>query len=425
MTEFGKMKRIQLLISTDRGERSLGVSSTYKGIFYLLLIFITLSYLAWECYWFSKVGLACIKWHSHLMLFFIPLYSTVMYFDWRRKKPNKGVVLILLLLFSLFVCETSLIFTDAIKTIDEKELGYNVFTKQSNRLKYYHIDPPNTHKVITCEEFNFKRHTNSLGYSDFEITLKQKTDSALRVLCLGDSFTEGDGVKFEESYVSHLRKRYLKAPNYYVFNAGKCGSDPFFNYVNFKDILSTYNFDWVIQTLQTHDLESDFKTRGGLERFDKMYSLETDGNLTYADYVNYISYVGRVVVNFEKLIKPYSNSNKKYTKPTVDLFRKYTKLTRRFDAKLILVIFPSKFEVVNGYPKTFLKTIHLLKGNPRLKIIDLRPFFVSRYNQKKKTFIQSHWWVEDGHHNSKGYLMMAQGVYNGLKNAKMIKPYIQ
>jgi hypothetical protein len=418
------MKKIRLSISTDRGERSLTIKYSTKGLFYFLLIFITLSYLIWECYWFSKVGLACIKWHSHFLLFLIPLYSIIMYFDWQRKKPNKGVVMILLVLFVLFVSETSLIFSNAIKTPDEKVLGYNVFTKRSNRLKYYHIDAPHYHKAFTREEYNFNRQTNSLGYSDTELLAKTATQNKVRVLCLGDSFTEGDGVRFDESYVSQLRKYHLKAPNYYVFNAGKCGSDPFFNYVNFKDILSQYQFDFVIQTLQSHDLESDFKSRGGLERFKNAYTLNEKEKLTLTDYVKYISFVGRVIINFQNLVKSLFNSDV-YIQPTVELFKKYTRLTSKFDAQLILVVFPSKWEVVHGYPKDFFKTITLLKSNPKIKMIDLQPFYFTKYKKNKDTFIKTHWWVEDGHHNSKGYLMMAQGVYSGLKNAKLIKPELK
>lgn len=412
MTRFGKLKKIQQSISIGRGESSVSIRSKYKAVFYILLMLLTLSYLTWELFWYSRVGLACIKWHSHLMLFLIPLYSIVLYFDWRRKKPNKVIALILLLLFALFVCETSLIFSDAIKTIDEKELGYNVFSNQSNHLKYYHIDPPNAKKIITCEEFNFERYTNTLGYSDFEIMPEDSADSGIRVLCMGDSFTEGDGASFEECYVSQLRMRYLKFPDYYVFNAGKCGSDPFFNFVNYRDILSKYNFDIIIQMVHSNDVETDYEIRGGLERFDNYYTRGEKQNLEFSDYISYISYVGRVFVNFKNIL--HLNSNEDYVSSFNNLFKSYYDLTEANGVKLVVIAFPDKHEIEGGYSQEFSIVLESLKSNNRYCVIDLFPYYRRFFNENKDYFIKSYWWEEDGHHNNKGYEMMSRCLYQAL-----------
>ena len=423
MKEFGKMKKIQQLISIGLGERYLTKKYTVKGMVYKLLILFTLSYLSWECYWYSRVGLACIKWHSHVMLFLIPLYSIVLYFDWRNKRPNKGVAIVLLLLFALFISETSLMFSDAIKTIDEKELGYNVFSKQSNHLKYYHIDPPNEYKLISSEEFNVERHTNSLGYSDYEVLPKDSADSVVRVLCLGDSFTEGDGASFEESYVSQMRMRYLKSPEYYVFNAGKCGSDPFFNFVNYRDILSKYKFDIIIQTIHSNDVETDYEIRGGLERFENYYTLGEKQNLEFSDYISYISYVGRIFVNFKNIL--HLNSNQDYVSSFNYLFKSYYDLIEANGAKLVLVAFPNKHEIESGYSSKFSEVLANLKQDSRYVIVDLLPYYKELFEENRVGFINEFWWVKDGHHNAKGYLMMAQGIYYGLEKANVINSKIQ
>ncbi|MCO5247753.1 MAG: hypothetical protein M9887_02220 [Chitinophagales bacterium] len=51
-----------------------------------------------------------------------------------------------------------------------------------------------------------KRKQNSLGLSDKE-WIKEKPTGTYRIICLGDSFTEGDGVDYEHSYVQALQRK--------------------------------------------------------------------------------------------------------------------------------------------------------------------------------------------------------------------------
>jgi hypothetical protein len=44
-----------------------------KHITYILILTLLFAYISWEVYWYFNVGLSCIKWHSHIMLFLTPL----------------------------------------------------------------------------------------------------------------------------------------------------------------------------------------------------------------------------------------------------------------------------------------------------------------------------------------------------------------
>jgi hypothetical protein len=224
--------------------------------------------------------------------------------------------------FTLFIWESFLTISGINKTQHEKQLGYAIENNRINSfLNYYHIDFPNKKIQLKKPEFTFERTTNKLGYSDYEIQYR-KSKKEIRLLCLGDSFTEGDGAPFEKSYVFQLREKFLKSPNYYVFNAGKCGSDPFFSFVNYKDILKNYDFDIVLQTLSSSDIEDDINKRGGMERFKKKYIVVNDEDdiMRINTYNNMLQDIPQI----QKVLDGFTNKEKYLVNKSVRILqRKY------------------------------------------------------------------------------------------------------
>ena len=388
-----------------------------KKIIYSLFILFFAFYISWEFYWYSIVGLSCIKWHSHIMLFFIPLSSIIIYNDWLTKKPSKLNVSLILVFLTLFIWESTLTILGTNKTQQEKMLGYNVdqINEQNNYEQYYHINEPNKTFHIKKPEFTFDRKTNSLGYSDYEL-VKRKSKNETRILCLGDSFTEGDGAPFEKSYVYQLRENFLKSPNYYVFNAGKCGSDPFFNFLNYRDILRKYDFNIVLQTLSSSDLYDDIKKRGGFERFKKKYVLKYRQPNSFIKHGYIMSYVGRSFLQFlgyNELIVT-NEANEIDCNKTLDLLNKYQEETKKNKTKFVLILLPNKKEVVEYYPLFFIQLVNKIKKNKSIYIIDLRELYKNKMREFKGDFINSNWWEEDWHHTPQGYSMMANCIYQGL-----------
>lgn len=395
-----------------------------KNITYFLILSLIFAYISWEVYWYFTVGLSCIKWHTHIMLFLTPIILVVLYNDWLNRKPTKLNVRFLIVFITLFVWESFLTFSGINKTQHEKLLGYNVENYRINSyLNYYHIDFPNKKIHFKNPEFTFERTTNKLGYSDYEIKYR-KSKKEIRMLCLGDSFTEGDGASFEKSYVFQLRKKFLKSSNYYVFNAGKCGSDPFFSFVNYRDLLNNYDFDFVLQTLSSSDINDDIRKRGGMERFKKKYITEFRKPNLIVQHIYVISYVGRSFLNafgFNELFMTRNNIEKD-CKKTIDLLKLYSKTIEKYNSKFVLIILPNKKEVEEDYPDFFKKTVERIKKNKGIYIIDLREYYRIEMLKSNKNFINNNWWDKDWHHKPKGYLMMAKSIYQGLKNHKLIKP---
>ncbi|HOE04674.1 MAG TPA: hypothetical protein PLZ52_05620, partial [Bacteroidales bacterium] len=71
---------------------------------------------------------------------------------------------------------------------------------------------------------------------------------------------------------------------------------------------------------------------------------------------------------------------------------------------------------VQDNSKEFVDVISFCK-NKQVACIDL----YSYYQQPSiKNQIEKYYWVYDGHHNAKGYELMAKGIYKGLVEQKMI-----
>ena len=117
-------------------------------------------------------------------------------------------------------------------------------------------------------EYRYPRIINSWGVSDKEWDL-DIAEGKIRILYIGDSFTQGDGAPADSTYPVFLEPLLLKdSLNVEVMNAGVCGSDPYFELNLFKYKLAPFNPDVLIFSISRPDFTQDIAVRGGLERFD-------------------------------------------------------------------------------------------------------------------------------------------------------------
>ena len=72
--------------------------------------------------------------------------------------------------------------------------------KLENRDSWYFTYQPNSKVNYNKTEFDHVREINSLGIPEKEIPF-EKEKSEFRILALGDSFTEGDGAPYDETWV--------------------------------------------------------------------------------------------------------------------------------------------------------------------------------------------------------------------------------
>ncbi len=127
-------------------------------------------------------------------------------------------------------------------------------------------DAPNQHYEQRHPEFSYTVTTNDLGLRDRNHPVT-KPPGETRVLCLGDSFTQGVGSPEPQTW-PRLLERVLRQwdPKVSVMNGGREGTDPFFAYRLLERHLLPYRPDVVVVTINQGD-QYDYVLWGGTERF--------------------------------------------------------------------------------------------------------------------------------------------------------------
>ena len=108
------------------------------------------------------------------------------------------------------------------------DIKTKIYDKRSHKIKsyYYHHDlRPNSHWIENWGWQTSKIYTNNLGFKDKEIrNVKFKENN---ILFIGDSFTEGLGVEYENSFVGIIENKITSEfDNFTVLNAGLSSYSP-------------------------------------------------------------------------------------------------------------------------------------------------------------------------------------------------------
>ena len=323
-------------------------------------------------------------------------------------------------LFLFFLLETVLIMTGTYLTYMERLNHAYVSPYAYANSSPYNVWPTaGKPHWLTKPEYSYSRPTNSLGFADMEWP-KSKRPGEKRILALGDSFTEGDGASYDSSYVAIFRQCLRAAgDSSYIMNAGICGSDPCNNYIIYRDLLQPYQPNVIIQSMGSGDLIAEILLRGGMERFQK------DGTVKFRpapwwEPIYAESYLSRIFfrsAGYTELLRkkdPSPPEIERITKSAMDLFDAYADLCRKNGTKLFIVLHPERNEVDNNqYNYNFTALIDHLRNTDHIEVLDLLPLYRS-YIEAHHSHSADYFWKMDGHHNSKGYQMMAETTCQGL-----------
>lgn len=386
-----------------------------ENLFLLPFLF----YFAWELFWFSKVGLAFVKWHTHFMSLIFLWYLVVLLL---KLINNEGIKQKLVLswssiMFSLFIIELIFSLIGINKTYMESRLGYYHSIEANSQkdvvAKRVYSRPINEFYTASSPEFSFNRTSNNYGFNDFNFKMKSKKTL---IQIYGDSFTEGDGAVFDSSYPAVLRN--LLHDSIEIQNYGLSGNDPGFYIDQINKVGRNFNPDLLIMTYSKWDLTFDFFSRGGLNR-NKYYRKGPWWEFIYAiSYTSriFFSAAGYSYTNFFLNKEEYNNDLKKLELKWNEVFSEIFKIAQQNNLKILLVKLPDKSEIKNGtyyYNFTFFEK--KFNNLSFVKYYDLLPYYVDSIGMKNEKETAKYFWVQDGHHNAKGYHAMAKGVYNGLK----------
>lgn len=379
--------------------------------YFFFLLFIL--YWGWEIYWYNQVGLSFIKWHTHIAVIIILWMFIGGLVRLFTRSLNVQLVLASVM-FSLLFAEGLLIVTGFTKTYMEKREGFYNMVKEPKPNSILRNWPANNIHYVLPHNI---RHTNEYGFSDASF----KSDSnKILIQTYGDSFTEGDGAPADSSYPAILRN-YL-GNKYLVQNYGICGSDPGYVIPQFEKIGASFKPQILIITYSLGDFENDLLQRGGLNRFSNM------GNPTllkqkWYEPIYAISYLSRLVfhtigIEYNRYFltkNEYLETLEKLKPEWNEIFEEIASLAQKSNTKVLLVKRPDKLDIEsNKYEYSMAFFDSFFSKHPEFYHVDLLPFYRKEMKVGKDGDVASFFLVGDGHHNSKGYALMAKGIHHAL-----------
>jgi hypothetical protein len=135
-------------------------------------------------------------------------------------------------------------------------------------------------------ERRYRLITNSLGFKDGAVRRVPKTSASRRVLVIGDSFTEGIGLPFEDTFVgmlAHAGKQGADTTDY--LNAAVASYSPVLYYRKIKYLLDNgYAFDEVVVLPDLSDVQDEATNYFCFDDHPKYRKL--CGDETYHAYVS-------------------------------------------------------------------------------------------------------------------------------------------
>lgn len=314
----------------------------------------------------------------------------------------------------LFITDAIIRLTGVMQTYPERADGKYFSISQQEKLdSWYWVHTPNTSITNQKKEFVFYREVNSIGISEQEI--QNEKGSKFRILAIGDSFTEGVGTSYEDSWVKQMETRW-KQKNVQTINAGIGGSDPVYEFALYRDKLIDLKPDVVILTINSSDI-TDVAGRGG---FDRFHEDGTAGKESPSwEWIYASNHLFRMILHGffgynSSLVKGVRSeeSRLKSTEILKEVVSRFEKLTAENDTKLLVVIHPSIQEFNNGKYVPFLGQTELIKHLEKEKIsfIDTSPSF-----EKKGKDINKYYYPIDSHFNNKGYALFGETVYQKIE----------
>jgi hypothetical protein len=257
-----------------------------------------------------------------------------------------------------------------------------------------------------------------MGLSEREISTKKSPDE-LRIIALGDSFTEGMGAGYESTWPRVLEIELASAmPGrpVTVVNAGISGSDVCFEYVLLRDRLLALSPSLVIVAINDTDV-SDMVRRGGMERF------RDDGSVAYAreapswEWLYAISFITRTftvsVLHLDWLLMTPEERDRVESEAAlliIDTLRDFWALSQEKGFDLALVFHPKEVDelAMNSFSPQFTQVLESMANDGRFAVIDLLSYYTEHGLMTEAP--SEYFWPIDGHHTPAAYEIMGKAV---------------
>lgn len=272
-------------------------------------------------------------------------------------------------------------------------------------------------------EYDAEYKHNSLGLRDTEHTIA-KPDGTFRILGLGDSFTYGQGVNFEETYLYRLEKmlneRKENHPKVEIIKAGIPRFFPEPERILLEKYGLKYSLDLILIGFLPNDVTDTFLGIDAVKVDDAGYLIqkEAKGMGKIGKWLYIHSHLSRIILNkymssntkkrpvrFREIYKPDSYHEKDWQKLESE-YEKIIAIANKANVPILFIHIPQEIgDDSYSYPPLRLSSFFSKRGVP---FIDVLPAM------RKASLHETLYWKRDRHCNSAGYRVIAETVYSKL-----------
>ncbi len=339
---------------------------------------------------------------------------------------------LLLLLTSLFlalsIAELAVRLSDSQKTyLEQRDNIYRSYYDMAPTAGWYLAWDTGRSHYMNSPEFKYWRPTNEHGMGDYSFDSLSRLDG-VKIMAMGDSFTEGDGAPYDSSWVKQLERilnENRSGKPVITMNAGICANDPVFSVFQFKNELLRYRPHIAILCMNDSDIH-DIKARGGFDRFRPDSTVVYSGRPWWEPFYA-INHLFRLFTakmlgldfnfypekKFNESIPAFTDS----LKHTANLFAELCDLN---SIAPVIVFLPLKGELSKDeYTPYCAAAVEKLGRLPNAVFIDVLDFY--RRKWKGSATAKELYWEHDNHLNSLGYKMVAEAIEEKIRDLPQIK----
>jgi lysophospholipase L1-like esterase len=346
--------------------------------------------------------------------------------NFHRKLKNNSVKILFITSISLFI----------LFDLTAKKLIYYF-----NNGKEYIIKNPIYHhdlkkNFVQENYFQFKRYriiTNSLGFRDSKIHNIEKNSSKRRLVFIGDSFTEGVGLNYEDTFVGII-DAYLSKYSISVLNAGVSSYSPKIYYRKIKNLIENegINFSDLIVYIDISDIEDEALFYSIDENYN-IISREkkiSQKNTTYNYIKNLLENNTFIIFNSLSIVKEFIRPTPEHIKlksfkrarldnlysnygfeESLKYMNKLYELCVKNQINLIVSIYPWPTQILEEDLNS--KQVQIWNNwslQKKIELINYFPLLVKENisNEEKKKIIEKFYFKNDVHFNKDGNKIIAE-----------------
>ena len=324
---------------------------------------------------------------------------------------KKNLALSLIIFFACL--EIGIRLTGLYTTFSENSTGDFWFEWGHKRDSAIYAFPADADFDMDIGDTVLKYVINELGYR--ERPMPSASPVAQRVFVVGDSFTEGNGTTYNNSWTRHLEAQVqMTYPEAEFYVCGISGLDPHYAWATIKNQLLDYKPTHIITTVNDSDFDDQI-IRGGYSRF------QSDGSVKYRDAPWFLpiyrfSHIARMLVHeffdYDYYLIRRNNRNLQRAQVANNIaqcLRDISEVCTENQVRFMTVIHPVPHMICY-------ETDHLKSEVLAMDSIHFKFPVTTLYDPLKTAMTGSdcttYHWKQDSHFHEKGYRLFASLLFD-------------